>query len=79
MGLLSKNGYSAQVDIQLHVGDKQLVVAQVGPGSLVLRQPCFIPASTVGQLVIKVDEREERHDVLLFEGATSDQEVVNFF
>ena len=75
MGILWKDGYSAHVEIYLIVGDEHLPVAQVGPNSLILRQPSELPAGHA-QIVIKVDDHEEVHDVIL--GTTSGTEHVNF-
>ncbi len=70
-----KDGYSAAVEIRLIVDGRELSVAQVGPRSLILRQPCELPSGDA-RIIIKVDDHEEEHDVILRESNGS--ELVGF-
>jgi hypothetical protein len=78
MGTQWKDGYSAQVDLYLHVDGKRLRLAQVGPQFLILRDQCIIPAGALAKIVIGVDGKEEEHDVVLHKGAVAGVEKVEF-
>jgi hypothetical protein len=79
MGTSWANGYSAHVELYLLVGGEQLRVAQVGPDSLILRDMRVIAPSTSATLVIKIDDHDEQHDVVLYEGASGTRQPVKFF
>jgi hypothetical protein len=79
MGTQWKDGYSAHVELFLLVEDKKLRVAQVGPESLILRDACTIPPGTRGRIVIKVDDNQKEHDVVLHKGIVAGIERVEFF
>ena len=74
-----QDGFSSRVRLQLRVRDQLLPVAQVGPDSLILRQTHEIPPSTLAQLLISVDGREETHDILLPEGVKKGSTQAKFF
>jgi hypothetical protein len=79
MGIHWKDGYSARVELYLDVGDKRLRVAQVGPASLILRDPCTLPPGTPGTIVINVDGTLKEHAVVLHNGAIASRDRVEFF
>ena len=79
MGTSWANGYSAHVEIYLLVDGEPLRVAQVGPGSLILRDLREIPPGASAKLVIKIDDHNEEHDIILFEGASGSRQPVRFF
>jgi len=79
MGIQRENGYSAHVEIYLLVDGEPLRVAQVGPGSLILRDLREIPPGASAKLVIKIDDHNEEHDVILFEGASGSRQLVKYF
>jgi len=60
MGIQWSDGYSSKVEILLELKEQTLRVAQVGPDSLILREPRQLPARTDAVLVITVDGQEER-------------------
>jgi len=79
MGTRWADGYSAQVAIYLIVDGETLNVAQIGPDSFYLREARAIPPNTTATLVLKIDEHEERDEIVLFEGATPNSTKVRFF
>jgi hypothetical protein len=78
MGIQWKDGYSAQVEIYLVVGDQKLDVAQVGPGWFILQEPNALPPETEAELVITVDGRETRRHVFIHDGALVDAKEVAY-
>ena len=79
MGQRWLDGYSAQVELYFLVDGKRHEIAQIGNGSFILRDPNEIPPGTSGTLVIKIDGREEREEVMLCNGAAKREEPVLFF
>jgi hypothetical protein len=79
MGQKWPDGYSAHVDLYLLVNGSRFPLAQVGAGSLILRQPQDIPAGTQAKLVISIDGREDIEDVVLGDGASQSQHLVPYF
>jgi hypothetical protein len=79
MGQRWLDGYSAEVEIYLLVNGKRFDVAQIGNGSLILRDPSPIPASTHAKLVIKIDGHEEIEHVLLTASADESEKLIPFF
>ncbi|MCH8047182.1 MAG: hypothetical protein IID44_26060 [Planctomycetes bacterium] len=77
MTTLQQEGHSAQVEIYLHVADRRLRVAQVGPDSMILRDQLDCPPSSA-QVSISVDGHEEIHDIWLYEGIGQSR-CVRFF
>lgn len=57
--------YSAQVEGHLVIGDQQLALSKVAPSCVTLQQPQTIAASTLAQIVTRVDGVENRYDVEL--------------
>lgn len=72
-------GYSSTVELYLVVNGYKLLVAQVGPDTLVLREPRYIPPSSEGELIIKIDGRTKIEHVMLPRGSTEDAVLVPFF
>ena len=79
MGQLWSDGYSAHIEIYLLVNGERFNVAQVANGSLMLRDPRPIPPETTATLVMRVDEKEERNEVFLREGAPNNTTFVSYF
>ena len=79
MGQKWFDGYSAAVEIYLLIDGKRYDVAQIGAGSLILRDSHKIPPHTHAKLVIKIDGTEEAEYVFLGEGANNNEELVPFF
>ena len=62
----SANGYSASVEIWLHVNDRCLSVAQVGDDSLLLRTPAeFLSASQYGRIIVTIDGEDHAYPVVI--------------
>jgi hypothetical protein len=78
MAITSATGYSANVALHLRINGDQLPIAQVGPGSFILREACTIPPATEAELIVKIDDYEQRLQVVLVEGATADNKAVKF-
>jgi hypothetical protein len=77
MGTRWKDGYSAHVELRLDLGDRVLKVAQVGPSSLILREPCDLEPC-FGDLIIRVDDSVEKYRVALYEGASAKNAIVRY-
>ena len=60
-----EGGYSAQVEIYVLIDGAKHDVAQIGPDSLILRQPLEF-AKGPAQIVVSVDGRQETHEVILY-------------
>jgi hypothetical protein len=67
MGQRWLDGYSAHVEIYLLVDGQRHDISQVGGNSFILRGAPNIPAQTAATLVIKVDDEEERQDILILD------------
>jgi len=78
MGIRWKDGYSAQVEIYLLVGEDKLPVAQVGPGWFILQEPCAIVPETEAELVIVVDGEETHRHVFIHEGSIVENKEVSY-
>ena len=70
--------YSSQVTIILVISGSEFDVAQVAGGTCYLRNPSDVEPGD-GELIIKVDGRETRHEVFLPRGIQSGQREVSFF
>lgn len=70
-------GYSAKVEIYLHVAGHKLNVARIRGGQLVLRDKIDLPPSDA-EVVIKVDGQETKTPVVLKEGIDSSLALVEF-
>jgi hypothetical protein len=57
-------GYSAEVEIHLVVEGRRFAVSHIGPDSLILRDEESVPNGHA-QIIIKIDGREEVHDVII--------------
>jgi hypothetical protein len=79
MGQRWFDGYSADVEIYLLIDGKRYDVAQIGAGSLMLRESHQIPPDTHAKLVIKIDGVEQVESVFLGDGAENNEELVSFF
>jgi hypothetical protein len=78
MGQRWFDGYSANIEIFLLVAGKRHDVAQIGRGSLLLREPTSIPPATDARLTIRIDGHEEIEDVVLIQGAAVNDQPVPF-
>ena len=79
MGQRWFDGYSADVEIYLVIDDKRYEVAQIGSGSLILRDFREIPPCTHAKLIMNIDGNEEAEDVFLGDGAKGNEELVPYF
>lgn len=70
-------GYSAKVEIYLHVAGHKLNVARIRGGQLELRDKIDLPPSDA-EVVINVDGQETKTPVVLKEGIDSSLELVEF-
>jgi hypothetical protein len=75
----SDDGYSANVQIHLHVQGHKLQVARIRGGVLTLRDRCDVEPSSEAKIVISVDGREDVLPVVLSKGIDSRSDVVEFF
>lgn len=69
------NGYSADVDIKLVVGDRVLDVAQVLHEEVILRDPIDAPPGPA-ELVLTIDGREHRRAAELADGLSATERHV---
>jgi hypothetical protein len=73
--LLSKGGHSAQVKIQLLIGEKVIPVAQLGRDFLLLDDP-FDLAPTNATLSLTIDDSHRSWPVQLPDGISASSEQV---
>jgi len=59
-----RSQYSAELSGYLEVGGSKLVLGQLGPEYLILRDPAAVPGGR-GEIVMLVDGEESRYAVLL--------------
>jgi hypothetical protein len=78
MGQKWFDGYSADVEIYLLHDGSRYDVAQIGNGSLIMREVAPIPAGTMVMLVIIIDGHEVREWVNLTESANNCEQPVSF-
>jgi hypothetical protein len=64
------SGHSADVRIDLCVNGHILSVAQLGPGYVILKEPCEHPPAR-GEIALAVDGQERRWHVQLADGITA--------
>jgi hypothetical protein len=76
MGTIWKDGYSADVNLYLVVGDEVVDIAQVGPSFLILSEKRPIE-SCFAMLVVEVDHRRTEYSVLL-DDASIESPIVNY-
>ena len=79
MAIRSIDGYSSTVEIHLTVDGEIIPVAQIGPSTLILREPRDIAPDTSAQLTITVDGRVERESIMLPCGSSRDTVLVKYF
>jgi hypothetical protein len=79
MGQKWFDGYSADVEIYLLYNGKRFDVAQIGNGSLILREPAQIPKDTTVTLVIIIDGHEVSERVHLTGRTDCVEQPVPFF
>ena len=63
-----QTNYSANIRLQLLVGDQIFPLAKIGPESIVLREAIELPACEA-EISMSVDGREHRWQVFLTDGA----------
>ncbi|WP_145244971.1 hypothetical protein [Aeoliella mucimassa] len=72
-------GHSAKVGITLIQGGRRIPVAQVGNSGLLVRElDAPVPAGEA-VLLVKIDQQQKRHRILLPEGITEANRFVKFF
>lgn len=69
--------FSAEVDLQLIVGDRKYRVAKSGPDYVVLRKAVDLPRCRA-ELVMTVDGQERRWPLFLMNGAVPFDRCVRF-
>lgn len=75
MGIHWKDGgFSTCVEIFLVVDGETIPLSQIGPHSFVLREARSIPRG-YARLLIRIDDEEEWHDVILGAADPSEMEV----
>jgi hypothetical protein len=74
---LPRNGYSAEVRLQLLVDGQTLAVRQVSPDSCLLVQPIDHPPCQ-GRFVLSVDGRRREYPVILPQGISRTSSLVKF-
>jgi hypothetical protein len=79
MGQCWPDGYSAHVEVYLLINTERINIAQIGNGSFILRDAHVIPPSTTATLVVKVDDKEEREEIFIRDGVTSNRQRVPYF
>ena len=72
------HGHSAKVCLSLVIGGRSIALAQVGPGLCIARESFDDHEPTDAQLVIKVDDHVDTHDVFLTNGVRSDSKEIAF-
>lgn len=70
--------YSADVRLDLLVDGRVIPVAKAGPNYAILREGTEIPAGAAAELVMIVDGREHRWEVILVDGAVPFDEKVSY-
>jgi hypothetical protein len=78
MGIQHSDGYSANIEAFLVVGERRISVAKTGHDSVVLIEPCDLTPGTTGELEIIVDGDRASQAVVLDEGAVSDRRKVSY-
>jgi hypothetical protein len=78
MGTQHESGYSADVEGFLVFDGSRIRVAKTNGRTLVLAEPCELPADTVAQLVVIVDGKANSRLVTLPGGVFKGQTVVEY-
>jgi hypothetical protein len=60
--------FSADIRLDLVIGDRSVPLAKVGPNYAVLQERIDIPPGTAAILLMKVDGREHRWEIVLEHG-----------
>lgn len=77
--MVSNQGHSAKVDLNLFVGDRKLPLCQVGPGAVYLDTACDPIPPTNGTVLISVDGIDHRMEVYFPNGIGADGDRVVYF
>jgi hypothetical protein len=78
MQLAPVDRYSAEVTLRLIIDDRRLRIAQVGPDMLILRDQ-HDTKTTNATLVITVDGKERRQEIVLPQGLSLGREEYSYF
>lgn len=73
-----QEGFSAQVHLKLLVDDQPVELAQVGPRSLRLRQPCNGIEGKLALLVIRVGRTLKKREILLTRVVPDDPHEIEY-
>jgi hypothetical protein len=74
MATSSSSGYSADVQLWLETAGLIVELTQVGPDSIVVRQPITLPSSEA-DVVMQIDGHERRWRVLLPNGLSAESTI----
>lgn len=66
------------MSLRLLIDGGEVDVAQVGPDYLIFRENVIIAPSTLGTLIIDVDGRVERHEIVFPNGAGTNERATFF-
>jgi hypothetical protein len=72
------NGYSSKVALRLLVGGADFALSHVGSRSFVVRDRCKPQPAGDAELVIEVNDSEERYKIHLTQGLPGPNEVVEY-
>jgi len=68
------NGYSAQVRLEVRVGNQRFHLSQIGEAELILKSPSILPG-TGGEVCASIDGQEQRW-MATWEASTALREIV---
>ncbi len=78
MGVHHEDGYSATVEGYFVVGNERFRLAKTNGSTFVLAEPCAVAPATQGELVITIDENEQRCSIEVPDGVVDGQIVVPY-
>ena len=78
MGIQRGNGYSANVEAFLAVGESKIRLAKTGRTTLAFAEACELPLGTEGELVVCVDGHCDTRSVVLPDGLTLGQRTAAY-
>jgi hypothetical protein len=76
LSTLKPQGHSAHVHMELRLGGHVLLIAQMAPGFIVLKQPFDHPPAD-GEVSLRIDDSESSWGVYLAEGISAGRRNTN--